>query len=401
MENLNVIYISYDGLSDPVGVSQIVPYVRELAKNGVSFSVISFEKSDLFDLKKESIKKQFENLPISWYPCKYTKNPPIISTMIDLSKMKKLCKKICKEKKIDFIHARSYIPAMCAKKLFNKKNIPFIFDMRGFWADERVDGNIWSLKNPLFYLVFKFFKHQEKLFLKKSKTIVSLTHSGKELIHKNWNIPAEKIHVIPCAADYELFNKTKVNSDFREKYNIPKPEGKTLIYVGSTGTWYMIKEMIDFYLVFREKFPKSQFVFCVNSTHDAILEGKKMLPDEIFSIEQVARNEMPAALSLADYSILFIKPAFSKIASSPIKLGESLAMGIPAICNANVGDLSDTEKSGFGIVVENFENQEYIYACNRLSEYHFDANEIREKSAEIYELENNINKYLNVYKLMK
>ena len=39
-----VLYISYDGLLDPLGQSQVVPYVRELARRGVALTVISFEK---------------------------------------------------------------------------------------------------------------------------------------------------------------------------------------------------------------------------------------------------------------------------------------------------------------------------------------------------------------------
>ena len=31
-----------------------------------------------------------------------------------------------------------------------KNNIPIIFDMRGFWADERIDGHLWSLNNPIY-----------------------------------------------------------------------------------------------------------------------------------------------------------------------------------------------------------------------------------------------------------
>ena len=31
--------------------------------------------------------------------------------------------------------------ALFCKKIFGTK---FIFDMRGFWADERVDGDIWK-----------------------------------------------------------------------------------------------------------------------------------------------------------------------------------------------------------------------------------------------------------------
>lgn len=38
--------ISYDGILDPDGQSQIVPYLRGLTKNSENISLISFEKTD-------------------------------------------------------------------------------------------------------------------------------------------------------------------------------------------------------------------------------------------------------------------------------------------------------------------------------------------------------------------
>jgi hypothetical protein len=40
----------------------------------------------------------------------------------------------------DFVHARGYVPAFLAQRL----GVPFLFDMRGFWPDERADGGLWS-----------------------------------------------------------------------------------------------------------------------------------------------------------------------------------------------------------------------------------------------------------------
>jgi hypothetical protein len=37
--------------------------------------------------------------------------------------------------------------------------------MRGFWADERVEGKIWNVKNPVYRKAYQFFKQKEKEFL--------------------------------------------------------------------------------------------------------------------------------------------------------------------------------------------------------------------------------------------
>lgn len=403
MSSCKVIYISYDGMCDPVGASQVLPYICELAKQGTEYFLISFEKADRFSSGEAAVRAQIADLPVHWHPCSYTKNPPVISTMLDLRKMKKLCGRICHENEIDFIHARSYISALAALKIFRKTHLPFIFDMRGFWADERIDGGIWSLKNPVFKTVYNYFKRKEKILLASSRIIVSLTHAAKDFMQQQWNVAGKKIHVIPCAADFELFKKADEYQirNFRNKHAIPEAKGKTLLYVGSTGTWYLLKEMSDFYEMFRKKFPRSLFVLCVNESNQATEDIKKRFPGEIAVLERVSRNEMPVALSLADYSIMLIKPAFSKKASSPIKLGESLAVGVPVICNAGVGDLGSVESDGYGVVVNELSANDYAEACNRLAEAAYDADDLRSRSASEYALDHNIKKYEAVYNLIK
>ena len=41
----NVLYITYDGINDPLGQSQIVPYIEGLAGRKYNFFIISFEKN--------------------------------------------------------------------------------------------------------------------------------------------------------------------------------------------------------------------------------------------------------------------------------------------------------------------------------------------------------------------
>ena len=76
---------------------------------------------------------------------KYTKYPPVFSTLWDIYKLNQTVKKL-KNKELDLIHCRSYITTLVALGFKNKYKTPFIFDMRGFYADERVDGKVMEFK---------------------------------------------------------------------------------------------------------------------------------------------------------------------------------------------------------------------------------------------------------------
>ena len=73
----------YDGLTDPLGQSQVLSYIKHLSEY-YSFDIIGYEKSDTYESQKIYIDKEIENLDIRWLPINYHKKPPIVSTIFDL-----------------------------------------------------------------------------------------------------------------------------------------------------------------------------------------------------------------------------------------------------------------------------------------------------------------------------
>ena len=154
--NKNVLYVSYDGMTDPLGQSQVLPYLTGLSEKGYSFDLISFEKKDRFSSIKKTIVNICEKASITWHPMTYSKRPPILSTIWDMLKLNQKIKYIGKKKEIHLIHCRSYLPAIFGMKYKKKWNTSFLFDMRGFWANERVDGKIWNIKVFPYSSIYRF-----------------------------------------------------------------------------------------------------------------------------------------------------------------------------------------------------------------------------------------------------
>ena len=140
-----------------------------------------------------------------------------------------------------------------------KYNIPFIFDMRGFYADERVDGKIWSKSHFIYKHIYNYFKKKEKEFLQSSQHTISLTKNGKKEI-ESWNLPNQSpISIIPCCTDEKLFKKQNI-IDKRSELGIHKDDF-VISYVGSIGTWYMLDEMLDFFKELTQKKENTKLLF--------------------------------------------------------------------------------------------------------------------------------------------
>ena len=391
-------------MTDPLGQSQVIPYLQGLQKHGHEVHLLSCEKPAAYESGKQNISTVLESSQIQWHPIAYTSKPPVLSTLKDVNALKKKAAELIQTQGIEVLHCRSYIAALVGAYCKRKFHTPWIFDMRGFWADERVDGKIWNLSNPLFNQVYRFFKRKEKEFLLGADQVISLTSNARDEIH-SWkgfeNVP---ITVIPCCADLSLFNPAQIDHArklaLRQELQIPE-NAFVLSYLGSLGTWYMLPEMLDFFKeLIREK-PEAIFLFITGDAPDSILReaAAKGIDASSIRVMKAARKEVPVLASISDVSIFFILPVFSKKASSPTKMGELMSLGIPLICNDGVGDVSRIlEDGGNGLVIREFTSAAYRDACKHLQKIvSADPTSTMDCASRYYSLADGVRKYAGVY----
>jgi len=158
---MKILFITYDGLTDPLGPSQIIPYLIGLSKKGHEFTIISCEKRNNFIKDKKYTGNLLEAHQIQWNPIKYIPSPPVISAFLNILKLMRTAKALHKHSKFDIIHCRSYIPALIGQSFKIKYQTKFVFEMIGFWADERFEGNIWNKNNWIYKQLYKYFKKKE------------------------------------------------------------------------------------------------------------------------------------------------------------------------------------------------------------------------------------------------
>ena len=406
MSQRRVLYLSYDGMTDPLGQSQVIPYLVGLSRRGHIFVLVSFEKKYRLQVGKERIMQELTKHNICWVPLPYHKNPPVISTLIDIYLLRKISKKLHQKYAFDIVHSRSYITSLVGIWLKRRFGVKFVFDMRGFWADERVEGGLWPQQNIFYKRIYQYFKQKEIEFLSEADYTICLTAAAKKEIH-NWQTIANNpipIQVIPCCADLQLFNPTTVGQsqlkELKESLHISSDKF-VLLYVGSIGTWYMVKEMLDFFKMLTEK--KSNAVFLiVTKDHPEVIRkiaNERKINQKRIIITTAERQMMPTHILLAQVAIFFIKPVFSKKASSPTKQGEIMGMGVPIICNNYIGDTAHIiQTSRAGLVVDNFDHRFYESILERLDEItNLDAGKIREGAKKYYSLEKGISEYETIY----
>lgn len=395
------LYLSYDGMCDPLGASQVLPYVFGLARRGHRITLISFEKPERGETERAAVKQACDAAGIEWHPLTYHKQPPLLSTMYDVGAIRRLALRLHRRERFELVHCRSYVPALVGLTLKRRKGVPFIFDMRGFWADEKREGGSWNAANLLYRGVYAFFKKREREFWDEAAEVISLTCKAREEIASE-DPSSAPIEVIPCCVDFELFKPagSEERKSARQQLGIAHAE-RVLGYIGSLGGNYMLGEMLDFYRAYRERFGATKFLF-VTHTPEALIRsaaGHKSLPQSEIIVRAASRQEVSRLIAAASEGIAFKQPSFSAKACSPTKLGEMLAMEIPVVTNSGVGDVDRIiEQAGAGVVVERFDDAAYANALDELERLTPDMARWRSVARKWFDLETGIERYDAMYR---
>jgi glycosyltransferase involved in cell wall biosynthesis len=389
----NVLYLSPDGLTDFLGQSQILPYVCGLTKN-YAFTIVSFEKPGKFEREGSQIASLCSKSDIQWVPLTYHNKPPFVSTLFDLWVLRNRVRELHREHNFDIVHCRSYVTSLIGLWLKRKFKVKFLFDMRGFWPDERIEGGIWSKSNALQKAAYSFFKRKELEFLKNANAVISLTENAKHVI-RSWNISTD-IFVIPTCTDLTLFDPSKIDTaetlSLRQSLGFTK-ETFVLVYLGSWGTWYLTQNMLEFFSVLKARNQNAKFL--ILSADKIELENYPHKEDVV--LRTIKRTEVPHYLSTANLAVAFVKPSFSKKASSATKIGELLAMNLPVIVNSGWGDIDILEYQGL-IKIKDFSTATLELALDKALQTSLGKGTLLRMDTTNLALSNGIKLYDQVYK---
>ena len=340
---MTVLYITYDGLLDPLGPSQILPYIKDISKHQEEVVVVSFEKSEQLLKGKDVLLSDLQNYPIEWKPLLFTKGLGILGKLLDLSRMYLTAFIIVCKHNVRVVHTRSHPPAQAGLFVKRITKAKFIFDFRGLWVDERVDKGSWDLNRFFHRLQYKYYKRTERKLLAQSDHVVVLTNKVVNEVMRLGSIEKSRITVIPCCADYKHFPLATNTHKKEARISLGIPSDAFVLgYLGSIGKMYLLDR---FFRLFKLAVNVRKDCHALLITRDTAalkqLIESYLTPDlsDRIHVRSASRDEVPVVLPSIDVMVSFIFSTYARQGSSPTKMAESFAMGIPVIANPGVGDV--------------------------------------------------------------
>jgi glycosyltransferase involved in cell wall biosynthesis len=390
-----VLTISYDGMLEPLGQSQVLAYLEKLAP-GRRIHLVSFEKMADWNEEeiRERVRQRIAAAGIIWHPLRYHKRPSAPATAYDIAVGAARAIAIARRHQIGIIHARSYVAGLMALAVKRATGARFLFDMRGFWADERVDGGLWPANGRLYRIA----KKAERRMLLAADHVVVLTHASEREL-RSFDYLAHRalpITVIPTCADLDRFD---VRGPLQR-------DPFVLGYVGSVGTWNLLDEMLRCFVELRRQVPGARLLIVNRGEHEVIRSratAHGIAPDEL-EIVAAEHSEVPALIRRMTAGMALIKPSYSKIASAPTKLAEYLGCGVPCVCDRGVGDVAEIiEEHRVGVVLNGFNQGDLEQAIDQTIKLTSETGlqqRCRRVAADLFSLRRGVEAYASIHEAL-
>lgn len=377
MSEKSTLYICYFGMREPLVQTQVLPYLRELTKlDGLKVSILTFEPELQTKWTAEEIETEQKRLAaegIIWHFLGYHKRFSVLATAYDIFAGALFVRNILRREDTGILHCRVHVPALMGaigRKLSPKKP-KLIFDIRGFMPEEYTDAGIW----PEGGWLYKAAKRIERWLLREADGFVVLTEKAREILFAGsegtgYDEQGRPVEVIPCCVDLSRFSGLDEAYRNKRREELGVSDRPVLAYVGSFGGWYLTDETIGIFKAARERDPKT-FALILTQSSEAIADKLRDAgyADEDMLITKVAPADVPKFLVAADTAVSFIKTCYSKQSSSPTKVAEYLACGLPIIANRGIGDIDHLiEYNKLGVMIDDLSPEGFSEALAKVDD---------------------------------
>lgn len=353
-----VLYVSYDGMLEPLGQGQVIAYLERLS-DMAEFHILSFEKpADRADAaRREALAQRLRSAGIAWHPLTFRNRPRYLAAVWNLATGAIAAIVLALRHRIAIFHARNILCSLLVTPAVFLRNGQLISDMRAFWPDERADAGQIARSG----LIYRLLKAGERFVLRRSARIVTLTEASKPLIERDpaFGHPSAPVSVIPTCADLDRFTPA----------GGPKPTPFTLGYLGSTGTTRMFGEVLACLRVLHEMRPDARLLVVSRDDPGPIRQKAEAagIPGDAVEVIAADHAEVPELIRRMNAGTAINRPAFGELARAPTRLAEFLGCGVPCLANAGVGDMAAIlAGEQAGVVLSEFSDAERRRAVERL-----------------------------------
>ena len=394
MKKKSTLYLSRNGLLEPLGQSQVFAYLRGLSRN-YNITLITYEKDEDWADKArlQKARTDCKDLGIRWLPQHFRQQPKIVAPAFSMIRMVWLVRREIRQRGIRLIHARSNIPAATALAVSWMTGVPFLFDLRSLFPEELITARRMRRGSFLHRAII----WAERVCLAKSAAVISQTHAAVNHIKSVYpnELKDQCLVMIPTCADLDRFTPP-----------LDQPSGPTVH--GCIGTilsgWFRTDWLAAWLSAVAQNDTDARFEIVTRDDADRVrvaLDPMNKFGDRL-TIGPRPSEEMPTAVRGHDLTVMFYAGGeVSELGRSPTRMAEVLGCGLPVVANEGVGDVADIiRRYNVGVVVKDGSQAAMMAALDELKALRSDpdlTSRCRKAAKEVFSLQAGTEAYCKLY----
>lgn len=400
MSLIPTLYLSRTGMLEPLGQSQVLPYLRGLSDT-YAVTLISFERDvDLTDgAELARIEGLCANHGIRWVRLSYRRRPRILAAAWNLATLVWQTWRATRRYEIKLIHARSYIPAAAAWAVSRITGTVYIFDMRSLWPEELITSRRLRRGSVLHRLIFR----AERQLIADAGVVVSLTQAGAQYLDEAHPgaLSGDRLRVIPTCADLDRFR--------------PEPTARQAAQslIGCHGSltsgWFRVDLLAKMFDLLAKRLPGARFEIITREDPHTVLRALDAACDAgsdwraDLSIGAAKPSEIHHRIQRQALSMFFYASgAASEHGRSPTRMGEALGCGVPVVTNEGIGDVARiVRQCNVGVVLDGEDDVALTRAADAVVALLEDSNlsvRCRQAAERMYSLDAGVTGYRAIYR---
>ena len=104
---VEILYISYNGIAEPLVQSQVLAYLRGLAQRGYRFTLLTFERAPLAAADAAATQARLAALGIDWHALPAHRGWGALSSLWDVLNGTAAARRLQRSQTLHLLHARS------------------------------------------------------------------------------------------------------------------------------------------------------------------------------------------------------------------------------------------------------------------------------------------------------
>jgi glycosyltransferase involved in cell wall biosynthesis len=343
-------FFQYFNTPDVPGGTRAYEMAKRLVVGGHEVSIVTSDFRRRF-ASKSTVTRRIDGIEVHYLPVPYSNSMAFWRRHLAFIAFAVRATAVGLRRRPDVVFASSTpltiaIPGLLASWRWS---VPFVFEVRDLWP--HVPIAMGALRNPLAIALARFL---ERLAYRSARRVIALSPGMADGVART-GYPRDRIHVIPNAADIDLFDPHLADTSFMRRTFPAVGDGPVILYAGAIGRANRVDYLVELAHAIRDLHASAKFVVVGEGSESSkvrdLARELGVLDSNFFLFGRIPKNQIPALFAAATIvtSVFDDNPALED--NSANKFFDALAAGRPIAINYGGWQADLLRKSGAGMVL--------------------------------------------------